>query len=462
MLVFLPVFLLLYHLVPEKGKNWVLLVASLLFYAWGAPKFLFVLLASLTVNFFLVRKMFSASRHRKMWMVLSVVLNLGLLVWFKYANFFVENLNALLVALGGTPVPWLQVALPIGISFFTFQSLTYTVDVYRGQHAPLRRLRDYLLYILMFPQLIAGPIVRFSTIADDIEDRRHNDTWDFKLYGLYRFALGLGKKVLIANVLGAQVDQFYALPHEQVTGSVARLAALSYTFQIYFDFSGYSDMAIGLGCMLGFRFPENFNNPYTSRSVSEFWRRWHITLGAWFRDYLYIPLGGNRVKPWRMYFNLGLVFLLCGIWHGAGWNFLLWGLWHGLFIISDKLFLNKILEKVPQLIRVLLTFAVVCLGWVLFRITNIQEAFFFMGRIFDFHLTPVPVNAEFWTLLALAVLFSFITLCKPGQRLQELCYAENRSNSGHIVSFVVAMGLLFASVAYLSASGFNPFIYFRF
>ena len=226
----------------------------------------------------------------------------------------------------------MTVALPIGISFFTFQSLSYTIDVYRKVHAPLRHLHDYLLYILMFPQLIAGPIVRFNTIADDIEDRQHNDTIDNKLYGVYRFALGLAKKVLIANILGAQVDQFYALPHEQVTGTIARIAALAYSFQIYFDFSGYSDMAIGLGYLLGFKFPENFNNPYTSQSVSEFWRRWHITLGAWFKDYLYIPLGGNRAGKVRQYINLGIVFVVCGIWHGAGWNFLIWGIWHAPII----------------------------------------------------------------------------------------------------------------------------------
>ncbi|MCQ2284137.1 MAG: MBOAT family protein, partial [Bacteroidales bacterium] len=268
-------------------------------------------------------------------------MNLGLLAYFKYANFFIDNLNALLEICHLQPVPWIKVVLPIGISFFTFQSLTYTIDVYRKVHAPLQHLLDYLLYILMFPQLVAGPIVRFNTIADDILDRRHNDTIDHKLYGVYRFVLGLAKKVLIANILGEQVDSFYAMPHEIVTGSTARIAALAYTFQIYFDFSGYSDMAIGLGYLLGFQFPENFNSPYTSQSISEFWRRWHMTLGAWFKDYLYIPLGGNRMKPFRNYLNLGIVFLVCGIWHGAGWNFILWGIWHGFFIISDKLFLNK-------------------------------------------------------------------------------------------------------------------------
>lgn len=460
--MFLAAFLVVYHLTPQKGKNIVLLLASLLFYAWGAPKFLFVLLISLTVNFFIVRKMDETERHRKWLLALSLLLNLGLLGYFKYANFFIENLNAILASVHVQPVRWMNVALPIGISFFTFQSLTYSIDVYRRVHAPLKHLHDYLLYILMFPQLIAGPIVRFNTIADDIVDRRHNDTIDHKLYGVYRFCLGLAKKVLIANIIGAQVDQLYALPHEQVTGTVARLAALSYSFQIYFDFSGYSDMAIGLGYLLGFKFPENFNDPYTSQNIAEFWRRWHITLGAWFRDYLYIPLGGNRVKPWRMYLNLSIVFIVCGIWHGAGWNFLLWGVWHGIFIVSDRLFLDKWLAKVPKLLRVMLTFVVVTIGWVMFRLTDVGEAFFFIGKLFDFHVSPCTMTSEFWTFFAIAVLFSFITLLKPGLKLQELCYAEKRSNAMHVASFVVSLFLLIASAVYLSSSGFNPFIYFRF
>ena len=454
--VFLAVFLVIYHLTPARLKNIVLLVASLAFYAWGAPRFLFILLASLVLNFYIVRSMSRQEQHRKVGLVLSLILNLGLLAYFKYANFFVDNLNHLLSAANLKPVPWMEVALPIGISFFTFQSLTYTIDVYRRVHAPLRH------YILMFPQLIAGPIVRFNTIADDIVDRRHNDTIDNKLYGMYRFALGLAKKVLIANILGAQVDQFYALPHEQVTGTIARIAALAYSFQIYFDFSGYSDMAIGLGYLLGFKFPENFDNPYTSQSVSEFWRRWHMTLGAWLKDYLYIPLGGNRKGTAGTYFNLAVVFLVCGIWHGAGWNFLVWGIWHGLFIISDKLFLNRWLSKTPKLLRVLLTFTVVTIGWIFFRNDLFGDAVFYIGKLFDFHHTAANLTAEFTTMLCLAILFSFLTLSKFGQKAQDLCYATERPEWQHYITFVCAMILMVASAAYLSASGFNPFIYFKF
>jgi len=459
---FLAIFLVVYQFTPDKAKNIVLLAASIAFYAWGAPKFLFILLLSLIVNFYVVRTMNDAPKHQKLYLVFSIVLNLGLLAYFKYANFFVDNLNALLQAAHLKPVGWTRIALPIGISFFTFQSLTYTVDVYRKVHAPLARLHDYLLYILMFPQLVAGPIVRFNTIADDILERKHNQTIDHKLYGIYRFALGLAKKVLIANVLGEQVDIFYNLPHDEVTGTVARLAALTYSFQIYFDFSGYSDMAIGLGYLLGFKFPENFDNPYVSKSITEFWRRWHVTLGAWFRDYLYIPLGGNRVKPWRMYLNLGIVFLVCGIWHGAGWNFVIWGIWHGLFIISDKLFLNKLLEKWPGVIRTLLTFIVVTIGWVFFRLDSLGDALFFIGKIATPHFNALPITAEYVTILGIAIFFSFITLSKIGVKLQAHCYAPTRPEWQHYVSFACALLLIFAAATCLASSSFNPFIYFKF
>ena len=449
-------------MVPEKAKNIVLLLASLAFYAWGAPKFIFILLGSLIVNFYLVAALNRSEQHRKLLLISSLVLNLGLLAYFKYANFFVENLNHILMAAHLQPVKWMEVALPIGISFFTFQSLTYTVDVYRKVHQPLRHLHDYLLYILMFPQLIAGPIVRFNTIADDIIDRSYRNTIDHKLYGLYRFAIGLAKKVLIANVLGAQVDAVYGLPQEEVTSTAARIAALSYSFQIYFDFSGYSDMAIGLGYLLGFQFPENFNNPYTSQNITEFWRRWHMTLGAWFKDYLYIPLGGNRVKPWRMYVNLAIVFLACGIWHGAGWTFVVWGLWHGFFIVSDKLFLNKLFSKTPAIFRVLFTFVCVTIGWVFFRADTLSDAVFFLGKIFTLEHHSLYLNPDFLTVLCFAILFSFITLCKAGQKLQAFFHNEKRPDWQHFIVFSISIILFAASACCLSASQFNPFIYFKF
>ncbi len=459
---FLPLFLIVYWFTPWKAKNIVLLAASLLFYAWGAPRFIFILLGLLCVNFFIVRQLYGQNKHRKLLLALSIAINLGLLVYFKYANFFVYNLNLLLQSCGMKPLEWVGIALPVGISFITFQSLSYTVDVYRRIRAPLRLITDYLLYILMFPQLVAGPIIRFNTIADDIADRRHNDTADNRLYGVYRFIIGLSKKVLIANVLGEQVDYLYALPHGEVSGLVAWTAALAYSFQIYFDFSGYSDMAIGLGYLMGFKFPENFNNPYTSKSVSEFWRRWHITLGAWLKDYLYIPLGGNRVSPFRTYLNLGIVFLVCGIWHGAGWNFIVWGIWHGFFIVCDKLFLNRVLSKTPAVFRILLTFTVVTVGWVFFRLDSIGDALFFIRKLFSFQGGVLQLPPEFFLTMSIALLFSFLTATRPGQWLERVCYAEQRPVRQHGVTFACALLLLTACTASLSASGFNPFIYFKF
>ena len=333
---FLPAFLVVYFLSPRKVKNYTALLASIAFYAWGAPKFVFVILASTIIDFFIVKALHNASeeRKRKGFLMISLVMNLGLLAYFKYANFFVENLNAALNSIGLEQVGWTSVALPIGISFYTFQTLTYSIDVYRRIHEPLKKVSDYLLYIMAFPQMIAGPIVRFTHIADQIVKRK--DTLDDKLVGFYRFCIGLAKKVLIANVMAEQADLIFSSNLNELTTPMAWIGMIAYTFQIYFDFSGYSDMAIGLGRMMGFRFPENFNAPYISTSITEFWRRWHMTLSGFMRDYLYIPLGGSRVNSnGRLYFNLALVFLLSGLWHGASWNFVIWGAFHGFFLILD-------------------------------------------------------------------------------------------------------------------------------
>jgi len=325
LLYFLPLFLLVYYLTPAKLKNYVILLFSIAFYAWGAPLFVFAVIGSTSINFYIVKWMSMEGNKsvKRYLLALSVIINLGLLAYFKYANFFIENVNGLLLHLNiGSPVEWTRVILPIGISFFTFQSLTYSVDIFRNVHKPLEKLSDYILYIMMFPQMIAGPIVRFNWIADQITNRR--ETNDDRLLGFYRFIIGLAKKVLIANVMGAEADRIMALDIATIDSTTAWFGILAYTFQIYFDFSGYSDMAIGIGRMLGFKFPENFNNPYISGSITEFWRRWHMTLGAWMRDYLYIPLGGSRVKTQgRLYFNLGFVFLVSGLWHGTDfWIFL--------------------------------------------------------------------------------------------------------------------------------------------
>ncbi|MCB0402637.1 MAG: MBOAT family protein, partial [Flavobacteriales bacterium] len=300
---FLPLFFLVYHVTPQKFRNYVILLASLFFYSWGAPAFVFVLTGAIIINFFVVQKLFRTDKAypRKVLLVWSLVLNLGLLAYFKYANFFVDNVNHLLSVFGTGQIEWIRVALPIGISFFTFQSITYSVDVYRKIHAPFEKLSNYMLYIISFPQMIAGPIVRYREIADEIIHRE--ERIDDKLIGFYRFIIGLAKKVLIANVMAEQAEQIFS-QMDGLSAASAWIGMLAYTMQIYFDFSGYSDMAIGLGKMMGLHFPENFNSPYISKSITEFWRRWHITLGTFMKEYLYIPLGGNRVTRSRLFFNL--------------------------------------------------------------------------------------------------------------------------------------------------------------
>ncbi len=462
--VFLPLFLIGYHVVGTRFKNAVLLIASIAFYTWGAPVFIFLLIVSLAVNFYVVQQIHRSNR-RKTYLIFSVLINLGLLIYFKYANFFIDNVNFLLQSIGLKTLEWTKVALPIGISFFTFQSLTYTIDVYRNVHKPLDKIGNYLLYILMFPQLIAGPIVRFNTVADDINDRKANETIDNKLLGVYRFVIGLSKKVLIANVLGEQVDYIYGLPLGQVDTTYAWIAIVAYSFQIYYDFSGYSDMAIGLGKIIGFKFPENFNNPYVSQNISEFWRRWHITLGDFMKYYLYIPLGGNRVSSKaRLYVNLATVFLLSGLWHGASWNFVIWGAWHGLFLILDRIFLIQLFSKVHKSIRVAFTYVVVLVGWVFFRIEDFSIAIQYIGKMFsfDFAQKTQAFDKEFYTTLIIGFVFAFVTLLKQGKKLEQKVYSPQLNARGHFLFLITSIFFLLICTAYITASGFNPFIYFRF
>ncbi len=307
------------------------------------------------------------------------------MIYFKYANFFIENVNIFFEQFGLQPYTWTKIILPIGISFYTFQTITYAIDVYRKVHDPLDKLTDYTLYIIMFPQLIAGPIVRYNYIADQLVERK--ETYEDRLMGFYRFCIGLAKKVLIANTLGAQADLVMNMDFYSISSTTAWIGILAYTFQIYFDFSGYSDMAIGIGRMIGFRFPENFDNPYTSKSITEFWRRWHITLGAFMKFYLYIPLGGSKVKTnRRLYFNLWFVFLVSGLWHGASWNFVIWGAFHGFFLVIERLFLSKVLKRAGSVISLVYTFFITIMGWVIFRIEDYKSAFVFYKKLFVFEL----------------------------------------------------------------------------
>ena len=466
-LFFLPAFILTYYLVPKKLKNIVILVFSIVFYSWGAPRFIFVILGSTFLDFYLVRWMAQAKKrnYRRLLLALSVSINLGLLAYFKYSNFFIENVNVILSMFGFHHIQWTKLILPLGISFYTFDSITYVVDVYRKVHKPLDNVWSYQLFIIFFPKMIAGPIIRYHNLADQIDDRSKDETLDNILIGFYRFAIGLAKKVLIANQMGLYADNIFAMNYADLGTHAAWMGILAYTFQIYFDFSGYSDMAIGIAKMVGFKFPENFNNPYISQSITEFWRRWHITLGAWMRNYLYIPLGGNRVKSKsRLYFNLWLVFLASGLWHGASWSFILWGAYHGLFLVMERGFLLKIYEKIGRVPSMLITFFFVMMGWVFFRIEKIADAFVFLKRLFVFEggTTSNLIDSEFYFYLMVAIGFSFITCLKIGLKWQNAILFDHYKNKKHITVFTLTLILLIFSISSIAAFGFNPFIYFRF
>jgi alginate O-acetyltransferase complex protein AlgI len=458
----LPLFLLAYHLVPNKHKNGFILAFSIFFYSWGGPKFIFAILATTFVDFFLVNAMYNAKSKsaKRQFLILSLCLNLGLLFYFKYCNFFVENFNALL----GLDIHFAKVILPIGISFYTFESLTYVVDVYRGVHKPLKSFWQYQTYILLFPKLIAGPIVRYHDIADQITNREKNYTPEAKLSGFLIFCLGLAKKVIIANTLGMQADAVFKLPIDQLDTAAAWVGALAYTFQIYFDFSGYSDMAIGLCKIMGFRIPENFNNPYISASITEFWRRWHITLGAWMKSYLYIPLGGNKNGQTKLYRNLFIVFLLSGLWHGASWNFVLWGAYHGLFLVLERLFLGNVFQKLGKFISIPITFIIVVTGWVLFRNEDLHYAFSVIQRMYSFNFFDgkFAMNNDFITMAIIALLISWFAITEKTYAIQQKLYGENFTSNGKWAVVLSCIALFYVSLSFVSALNFNPFIYFRF
>jgi alginate O-acetyltransferase complex protein AlgI len=464
---FLPIFLLAYHLTPNKLKNACILIFSIVFYAWGGPKFIFVILGTTLVDFFLVKKMAESKsdKTKKRLLVISLIINIGLLFYFKYCNFFIENFNEALGLAGIKEISWLKIVLPIGISFYTFESVTYVVDVYRGIHKPLKNFWHYQTYILLFPKLIAGPIVRYHDIADQITDREKNYTADVKLSGFYTFCIGLAKKVIIANTIGSQADDVFKMDVQHIDSAAAWVGAIAYTFQIYFDFSGYSDMAIGLCKIMGIRIPENFNNPYLSSSITEFWRRWHMTLGAWMKNYLYIPLGGNKVDSnAKLYRNLLIVFLLSGLWHGAAWTFIFWGAFHGLFLVLERLFLLKVYAKIGRLFSTLLTFFIVVVGWVYFRSENMSQANHFIKAMFSFNFTDgkFALHNDFYFSLALAVFFSFFACFPFTKKLQASAYGENHTVVSNTVLLSISVLLFYISLSYIAALDFNPFIYFRF
>jgi len=474
--LFLPIVLSGYLLAGRKLRNIVLLGASLWFYAWGESFFVLLMLVSIILNYcfgLLIENAQQKGRSGKLVLILAISANLGLLGFFKYANFLVANLNTVIARLDYSPVIIEDIHLPIGISFFTFQALSYVIDLYRKEAPVQKNPINIALYISLFPQLIAGPIVRYNTIAEQLHGRCTR--FDDFSYGVQRFIIGLGKKVLIANVLGRTADYIFSLPPDRIPMELAWLGALSYTLQIYYDFSGYSDMAIGLGRMFGFRFPENFNYPYISRSIREFWRRWHISLSTWFRDYLYIPLGGSRKGLTRTYANLLLVFFLCGLWHGASWTFVVWGLYHGFFLVLERIAPGrKLLRFLPTALKHLYVLLVVMVGWVFFRSETIGYAVDYLQAMINPTTPPlfnsqifININSEFYLALVIGIICSapvYPALEKMAARLEAL-----RSPGARATNLVYSGGVLLCftfiflySIASLMGGAYNPFLYFRF
>ncbi len=465
--LFLPLTLLAVWLIGRRGQNTVLLLASLLFYAWGEGAYVLLMLATVLVNHLCGLAIDRGVRPR-LWVGIAVALNLATLVAFKYANFLVDSFNAVTVGFGLAPVELAPVHLPIGISFFIFQGMSYAIDVYRRTAEVQLRPGPLALYISLFPQLIAGPIVRYQDVARQIADR--STTLPGFTSGVRRFIVGLAKKVLIADHCARIADGVFAVPPDALPMATAWLGTVAYAVQIYFDFSGYSDMAIGLGRMLGFEFLENFDRPYIARSLREFWRRWHISLSTWFRDYLYIPLGGSRLGTGRTYLNLFVVFLLTGLWHGASWNFVVWGLVHGLFLVLERAGLGRLLERAPRLLGHLYTLAVVLVAWVFFRITDLTEAWHtvlaMVGAIpGDPVINPPALFVTNTTLLALAIgVLGALNVHVTLGRLLGLRRTEPHFPTGLRGTFEAAgLLLLFLGVAMAVASTtYSPFIYFRF
>lgn len=473
--LFLPAVLLVYYCVPSfqnKAKaygffsshvlrNLVLFLFSLLFYAWGEPVYVVLMIFSTLVDYFhgMMVDRFRGTKKAKIALISSVVINLGLLCVFKYSDFVIANINALL----GTSIPQPNLPLPIGISFYTFQTMSYTIDVYRGDTKMQKNIISFGAYVSLFPQLIAGPIVRYSTVAEQLDHRK--ETIDQFSDGIQRFITGLGKKVLIANNVGMIWSQLSALPEDQVSVLGSWVALFAYFFQIYFDFSGYSDMAIGLGKMFGFTFLENFNYPYLSKSITEFWRRWHISLGTWFKEYVYIPLGGNRRGMGRQIFNMAVVWLLTGIWHGASWNFFFWGVYYFLLLLIEKLFLLKWLQKHPVIAHFYTLFFVL-IGWAIFAFDSLSQGITFIGHLFGIGGISLINSMGIYTLLSNLLLFIIAAIGStpyPTRAVKNLLLRGKKQETlKTVIVCIGALCLFLICIAYLVDGTYNPFLYFRF
>lgn len=462
LMVFLPLVLLVYYICPSKIRNFILMTASLIFYAWGEPVYVLIMLFSTVFDYTngrLIERFKKKDNLRKAKAVLVFDLfgNLAILGFFKYADFVIGNINSIT----GAGISLLNIALPIGISFYTFQTMSYTIDVYRGEVAAQHNILDFATYVTLFPQLIAGPIVQYKTVAKELSKRK--STMEDFAQGVFRFTVGLAKKVLLANQIGSLWDSISAM--NGISVATAWLGAIAYSFQIYFDFSGYSDMAIGLGRMFGFYFLENFNFPYMSRTITEFWRRWHISLSSWFKEYVYIPLGGNRKGMKRQIFNIMVVWILTGLWHGANWNFVLWGLYYGILLMLEKLFLLKWLEKIPKWIGHVYSMVLVAVGWVIFAQTDMGMLGKYLKSMVGAEAVSVVDSDFFYLLSTNGVLLAALVICSIDHRVwfNRIAWKMDKLEKIWAVGKPVTLVLLLTvSFAFLVGDSYNPFLYFRF
>ena len=456
--LYLPIVLLLYYIVPLKWRNLVLLVVSLAFYGWGEPVYILIMFASIIIDYthgmlVLRGKTTGNMKLAKGAVVSSVILNLGLLFFFKYWDFVAGSL----AAIGLDFMPQFGVELPIGISFYTFQTMSYTIDVYRGDARVQKNIVTFGSFVTLFPQLIAGPILQYKDLDRQLEQRDH--TADKFAYGVQRFMVGLGKKVLLANSIGKLWDVYLATPGSELTTLGAWLGVIAFSLQLYFDFSGYSDMAIGIGRMLGFEFLDNFKHPYISRSATEFWRRWHISLGSWFREYMYIPLGGNRVSKPRLIFNLLIVWAATGIWHGASWNFLIWGLYYFVFLVFEKFFFLKVLDKAPRWVSHVYALVVIVVGWTIFAVEDMSALGLYLKAMFGFGAGLLDSNFLYYLINYLPILIIACVAATPlGIKVWQRLGDKGRRV---VLPILIVLGLVIAT-AYLVDGTYNPFLYFRF
>ena len=452
---FFPLFILLYFTLPFKYKNYILLLFSLIFYAWGEPIYILLMIFSSIVDFINgknIEKHKDDNKKKKIYLIISIIINISLLGFFKYADFFIKVINNIL----NLDIPLLNLGLPIGISFFTFQTMSYSIDVYRGDVKAEKDFLTFMTYVCMFPQLIAGPIVRYETVSSELHKRDIN----FKKFadGFTRFLRGLFKKVLIANNIGLLFTLITSSEVNDISIMTGVLAIVSYAFQIYFDFSGYSDMAIGMGNMCGFTFLENFNYPYISKSITEFWRRWHISLSSWFKDYVYIPLGGSRVNILKNIRNILIVWILTGFWHGASWNFIFWGLYYGILLLLEKFVLKKYIDKLPDFVKHIYTIVLVFIGWMIFAFDDSKYLFGFIKALTSNKFIDsafLYYFKNYFLILVTAIVFSLPVYPKVKEKMNNTIFTSLLSISIYVILFIITL-------SYLVSDTYNPFLYFRF